>query len=97
MLKLVPCLLRRRMACGDLAHVVGNFRNQNHIRAAGDPGAQRQPAGAVAHDLGHDDAVMAVGGAVQPVDGFGGDPERGVEPERRVGQGHVVVDGLWAG
>ena len=78
-------------------HVVGNFRDQDHVGAASDARAQCQPAGAVAHDLDHDDAVMAVRGAVQAVDGVGGDAERGIETEGGVGQRHVVVDGFRQG
>ena len=82
---------------GDHADVVGDFRDQDHVRAAGDARAQRQPAGPVAHDLGHDDPVMAVGGAVQPVNGLGRDSQRGVEPEGGIGQGDVVVYGFGQG
>ena len=79
---------------GDVVHVVGNFGDQDHVGAAGDARAQRQPAGAVAHDLDHDDAVVAVRRAVQAVDRLGGDAQRGVEAEGDVGHRHVVVDGL---
>ena len=37
---------------------------------------------------------MGLGGGVQPVDGLGGDADRGVEAEGVVGGGQVVVDGL---
>jgi hypothetical protein len=37
---------------------------------------------------------MALGGGVQAIDGVRGDLHRGVEPEREVGAGEVVVDGL---
>ena len=46
------------------------------------------------HDLRDDDAVVAVRRAVQAVERLGGDAERGVEPDRGVGQGDVVVDRL---
>ena len=82
---------------GDFLDVVGNFRNQNHVRAAGDARAQRQPARAMPHDFGDDDAVMAVGRAVQPVNGLGGDVQRGGEAEGRIGHGHVVVNRLGQG
>ena len=38
--------------------------------------------------------MVTVGGAVQAVDGFGGDPQGRIEPEGGVGHGNVVVDGL---
>ena len=61
---------------GDLLDAVGNLRNQNHIRATGNARAQRQPARAMSHDLGDNDAVMAVRRAVEPVNRIGGDVER---------------------
>jgi hypothetical protein len=79
---------------GDFHHVVGNFRNENHIRPARDARAERKPAGAMPHDLRHDDAVMAVRRAVQPVNGVRGDVERGGETKRGVGHGDVVVNRL---
>ena len=79
---------------GDALDRVGDLRQQDDVGAPGDAGAQRQPAGAVAHDLGEDDPVVAVRGGVQPVDGLGGDLHRGREAEGRVGAGDVVVDGL---
>ncbi len=82
---------------GDFFHVIGNFRNQNHVRPAGNARAKREPAGAVAHDFGDDDAVMAVRGAVQPVNGFGRNVHRGGVTERGIGHGHVVVNGLGQG
>jgi hypothetical protein len=48
----------------------------------------------VTHDLGEDDPVVAVGGAVHAVDRLGGDLHRGREAEARVGHRDVVVDGL---
>jgi hypothetical protein len=44
----------------------------------------------MAHDLHHDDAVVAMGGAVQTVDGLGGDAQGGVEAEGDVGQGVLL-------
>ena len=51
----------------------------------------------MAHHLDDDDAVVAVGGAVQAIDRLGRNPERGVEAEAGVGHRHVVVDGLGQG
>ena len=90
-----PAALPDRL--GDGLDVVGDLGDQDDVGAAGDAGAERQPAGVVAHDLDHDDAVMAVRGAVQAVDRVGRDPERGVEAEGDVGALDVVVDRLGQG
>ena len=90
-----PAALADRL--GDRLDVVGDLGDQDHVGAARDAGAERQPAGVVAHHLDHDDAVMAVRRAVQPVDRVGRDPERGVEAEGDVGHGDVVVDRLGQG
>ena len=94
MLKLVPTPAAPLDGLGDFFHVVGNFGNQNHVRAARDARAQRQPAGAMAHDLRDDDAMMAVRRAVQPVDRLGRDVERGGKAEGGIGHRHVVVNRL---
>ena len=82
---------------GNLFHVVGDFRNENDIRPAGNARTQRQPARAMPHDFRHDDAVMAVGGAVQAVNGFGGNVHRGGVTKGGVRHGHVVVNCLGQG
>ena len=66
---------------GDRLDVVRDLRDQDDIRATGDPRPKGQPAGPIAHDLDDDDPVVAVGSAVEPVDGVGGDVQRGGEPE----------------
>jgi hypothetical protein len=53
-----------------------------------------QPARFVAHHLQHDDAMMAVRRAVQAIDRFGGNAECRIEAKGRIGQRHIVVDGL---
>ena len=62
-------------------HRIGDLRNQDHIRAAGDSGPQRQPSGTVAHRLHDDDPVVAGGGGVEAVDRLCGDLQCGVEAE----------------
>ena len=57
-------------------------------------GAQREPTGAMPHDLSHDDAVVAVSGAVQAVNRLGGNVQSGGVAESGVGHGHVVVNRL---
>ena len=78
----------------DLVDVEGPLRHQDHVRAAGQAGVQRDPAGVPAHDLDDQRAVVRLGGGVQPVDRLGRDGDRGVEAERVVGGAEVVVDRL---
>ena len=70
---------------GDRLDIKGNFRDQDDIRAASQTRAQRQPAGVVAHDLADDDAVVAVGGGMQAVDGFAGDIQRRIKAKCDIG------------
>jgi predicted permease len=51
----------------------------------------------MAHQLDDDDAVVAVGGAVQAIDSLGRNPECRVEADARLGHRHVIVDGLGQG
>ena len=62
----------------------------------GDAAVQREEARVAAHDLHHHDAIMGLGGGVQPVDGLGADGARGVEAEGLVRAGQIVVDRLRA-
>ena len=64
------------------------------MRAAGDSGFERDPAGIAAHDLNHHDAVVRFGGSVNFIDGVGGGVQRGIEAEGDFGGRNVVVDGL---
>ena len=48
----------------------------------------------MAHDFRNDDAVMAVRGAVQPVNRLGGDAECSIEANRCIGERDVVVNRL---
>ena len=64
------------------------------MRAGGQPGVQRDPSGVAAHHLDEHHPLMRLRGAVQPVDGLGGDLQRRVVAERDVGAVDVVVDGL---
>ena len=94
MLKWLAALAALANRFGDFFHVVRNLGNQNHIRSARNARAERQPTGAMSHDFHDHDAMMTVGRAVQAIDRFGRNPERGVETERHVGHGDVVVDRL---
>ena len=92
MLKCLPSRLRLADGFGNLFDVVGNFRNQDDIGSARQARAQSQPSRAMAHDLDDDNPIMAVGRAVQAVDGLGGNSNGGVKTKGDVGHGHVVVD-----
>ena len=78
----------------DRLDVEGLLGDEDLGRAAGDARVQGDPAGVPAHHLDDQDAVVGLGRRVQPVDGLGGDVDGGVEAEREVGAGQVVVDGL---
>src|SRR5205085_4418250 len=70
------------------------LRDQDHVRAAGDPGMGGDPACVPAHHLADDYAVVRLGGGVEPVDGLGGNLDGCVEAEGQIGAGEIVVDGL---
>ena len=70
----------------------GLLGDQDDVGPACHAGQKRDPAGVAAHHFAHHDAVMGLGGGVEPVDGLGRDRKRRVEPERVVGGGEVVVD-----
>ena len=76
------------------SQVDGALGHEDHVGAAGDPGVERDVPGVAPHHLADDDAAVGLGGGVEPVDGLGGDGDRGVEAEGVVGPGEVVVDGL---
>src|SRR6185437_4642139 len=78
----------------DRLHGVGDFRDQDHVGAAGDPGGERDVPGIAAHHLEHHDAVMARGGRLQAVEGFGCNRDRGVKADRVLGRADIVVDRL---
>src|SRR6478736_9859998 len=62
--------------------------------AAGEARPDRDVADVAAHDLDDEDAVVALGRRVQSVDGVGADLDGGLEAERHLGEGDVVVDRL---
>ena len=78
----------------DGVHGVRDLGQEDDVGATGDARSEGQPAGAVAHDLGEDDAVVGVRRRVEAVDGLRGDLEGGREAEGGVGLDDVVVDGL---
>jgi len=48
----------------------GDFRDQDDVRAAGESGGERDPAGVAAHDLDYHDAMMRGGRGMQAVNGM---------------------------
>ena len=78
----------------DFLDVEGPLRDQDHVGAAGDAGMQGDPAGVTAHHLDDHHPVVRLRGGVEAVDGLGRDLEPGVESERDVRRGQVVVDRL---
>ena len=83
---------------GEVAHVVARLQgvahrvevegllgDQDHGGAAGDARPQGDVPGVTAHDLDHHHPVVRLGGGVEPVDGLGGDLDRGVEAEGLLG------------
>src|SRR5581483_1291368 len=52
------------------------------------------PAGIAAHYLDHDDAIVGLGGSMHAIDGFGGNADRGIEAETKIGAAEIVINGL---
>ena len=65
---------------------------ENPVSGAGQRRHQRQVAAVPAHDLDHERALMARGGAADLVERCGDPVQGGVGPDRHVGAGEVVVD-----
>ena len=83
--------LQMRRDAVDVERLLGD---EDRVGAAGDAGVRGDPAGVAAHDLQQHDSVVALGGAVQPVNGLGRDLQGGREPDRELGAAQVVVDRL---
>ena len=79
---------------GDLVEVDRLLGDEDDVGAARDAAHHGDPAGVAAHHLDDHDAVVRLRRRVQAVDRLGRDRHRGVEPERVVGAGEVVVDRL---
>ena len=89
-----PLLLPVFHRLDDGVQLVGHLGQQDDVSATSDARAEGQPAGTVAHDLSEDDAVVGMGGGVQPVDGLRGNLQCCREPEGVVGSDDVVVNRL---
>jgi hypothetical protein len=81
-------------AVADLVHVERALGHEDHVSAAGEAAVRRDPARMAAHHLDDDDAVVRLRRGVEPVDRVGRDLHGGLEAEREVGAGEVVVDRL---
>ena len=69
-------------AFGDDVQIERNLRNQNHVRAAGHAGIERDPPGIAAHHFDDHHAVVRLRRAVKPIDGIGRKIDGRVEPEQ---------------
>ena len=78
----------------DLVEVERPLGHEDHVGAAGEAGVAGDPAGVAAHHLDDDHAVVRLRGGVQAVDRVRRDLHRGLEAEREVRAGEVVVDRL---
>src|SRR5438552_54458 len=70
------------------------FRDENASRAAGHSRMDGDPARMASHDFDHHDAFMRFRCGAQPVNSLRHDLNGGVESERVIGSGEVVVDGF---
>jgi hypothetical protein len=77
-----------------LVEVVGDLRDEDGVGAPRQAGVRGDPALGSPHHLDEDHPVVGFGGRGQAVDGVGGDLHRGIETEREVGGGDVIVDRL---
>ena len=77
-----------------LLHVIGLLRDECHMRPGCQPRVQRDPAGVAAHHLDQHHPLVGFRGAVQAVDGLGGDLQCGVVAECHIGAVDIVIDGL---
>ena len=70
------------------------LRHEDQVRASSQTGRAGNPARVTAHHLNNDDAVVRLRRGVKAVDRIGRDLDGSVKPERPVGPGKVIVDGL---
>ncbi len=94
MLNFAPSASRLRIAAATFSGIVGNFRQQDHVGAAGDAGLQRDPTGVAPHHFDDHDALVRFRGGVQAIDRVGRERHRGVESEAAGRPDNVVVDRL---
>ena len=78
---ILPALLRR------------TFGNEDPGGASGDCAHQSEIAAVASHDFHDENALMAVRGAAERVDGVGDAVQSGVRADGHIGVRHIVVDG----
>jgi hypothetical protein len=71
-----------------------DFGDQDRVGATRHAGVERDPPGVPTHHLDDHDAVVRLGGGVQPIDGVGCEINGGIEAETVGGSDDVVVDRL---
>ena len=69
-----------------------DLRDDHRLGPAGDAGHQRQVAAVAPHHLDQEGALVRGGRHLQPVDRLQRDVERGVDADRDLGAGEIVVD-----
>ncbi len=92
MLNLLPREARSLTLRQTLSNENGSSGNQDHVRAAGHSGVQREESRVASHQFHHHGAVVGFGRGVQFVDRFRGGIERGVESEGDLRSADVVID-----
>ena len=80
--------------CGNLFCGVGDFRNNDDIRAGGNACVQRQPAGFMSHNLHDEHARVRKCGGMDGINNRGRDINRGLKTECQLGAPQIVVDRL---
>jgi len=76
------------------ADIVRNFRYQYYIAAAGQPGAQGDPAGIAPHYFDYHYPMVRLGGGVNSVDSLGGNRQGGIVAESNLSAVKVIIDGF---
>ena len=79
---------------GNSLGVVGDFRNEDNVGAPGNAGGQCDMPRIPAHDFKDHHPLMAGRRRLQAVKRIDGGPDSGVETDRVIGSGDVVIDGF---
>jgi hypothetical protein len=80
---------------GDFFVIERDFRNEDDVRAAGEPAVERDPSGVPPHDLDDHGPLVTAGGGVQAVESIRHAGHGAVEAESHGRGFEVVVDRLW--
>ena len=75
-------------------NIIGNLRNQDNIRAAGNSRMEREPAHLMSHDLYDKYPAMGRGGCMDTVDGVRRNVYRALEAKGHIRSPKIVVDRL---